>query len=195
MHDLSQFGQRMRQLRQQRHISQRALAETAGMAVSYLTKVENGKASPTLGTLMKLADALGITLVELLTTPTPVSDRLTVVPVAEMPVVDDGDKRWRYLFPHHPRIKVIITDEVYQPHTLHAEVEKHPHDICGVVLSGVLSVEIPTSATVTVQTGEAYYLRAGTPHISRNTTDEPLHLLIVELPDTRVDAGVGINNA
>ncbi len=91
--------------------------QSAGIAVSFLSKVEAGNASPTLATLMKLAGALGMTLIELLSPPSPPPDNLTIIPPEQMKVVDDGERCWQYLLPNHPRIRAIFTDEVYRPRT------------------------------------------------------------------------------
>lgn len=104
-----------------------------------------------------------------------------------MKVVDDGERRWQYLLPNHPRIRAIFTDEVYQPRTKHAEVEQYPHDICGVVLDGLLTLEIPGHPALSVPSGEAFYIKAGTPHTAHNTTDVPVHLISVELLNTQAD--------
>jgi transcriptional regulator with XRE-family HTH domain len=186
MEDLTHFGEQLRARRQRRHLSQRALAQAAGLAVSFIAKVEAGQASPTLATLMKLAEALGLTVVELLSPPAPPPETITIVPTAQMQCVDDGDKRWRFLFPNHPSIHVVMTDELYQPQTRHIELEQHPHDICGVVLSGELTLEAPPAPPRQAQSGEAFYIKAGTPHRSWNATDAPLHLISVELLKTEL---------
>jgi len=188
MTDFAFFGSHLRALREQRKLSQRALALSAGIAVSFLSKVEAGKASPTLATLMKLAEALGMTVIELLSPPSPPPENLTVIPTEQMQVIDDGERRWQYLLPNHPRIRAVFTNEVYQPRTQHTELEHYPHDICGVVLEGLLTLEIPGHAPVAVQSGEAFYIKAGTPHVARNTTEAPVHLISIELLNTQADA-------
>lgn len=51
--------------REHRGSSVKALAEKAGIAPSYLSQIETGKRDGTLETLKKLADALGVALVDL----------------------------------------------------------------------------------------------------------------------------------
>jgi transcriptional regulator with XRE-family HTH domain len=55
-----------KRIRQQNGISLRALATRAEMSYTYLCNVENGKADPSLSTLRKVAKALGVTLIDLL---------------------------------------------------------------------------------------------------------------------------------
>jgi transcriptional regulator with XRE-family HTH domain len=58
-------GRRIQQLRLESRITQRELGETTGLAVSYLSRVENGRLTPTLPTLTKIAGALSVPLTAL----------------------------------------------------------------------------------------------------------------------------------
>lgn len=53
------FGVTIRFARERRSLSQEALAELAGLSRNFLGDIERGKASPTLETMWKLAEALG----------------------------------------------------------------------------------------------------------------------------------------
>jgi transcriptional regulator with XRE-family HTH domain len=57
---------RLRKLRKGRGMSQRELAERAGISREYLTRLEAAQQDPTLGTLEKLAKALGVRMTRLL---------------------------------------------------------------------------------------------------------------------------------
>ena len=59
-----QLGARILQARSQREISQTELARRAGLAASYLSRIENGKFDPRPKTLRKIAGALGIPVAE-----------------------------------------------------------------------------------------------------------------------------------
>jgi quercetin dioxygenase-like cupin family protein/DNA-binding XRE family transcriptional regulator len=54
----------IRQLRVRRHVSLRAFAVQTGFSPSFISQLENGQVSPSLGSLQKIADALGVTLGE-----------------------------------------------------------------------------------------------------------------------------------
>jgi transcriptional regulator with XRE-family HTH domain len=58
-------GRKIHQLRSESHITQRELGEVTGLAVSYLSRVENGRLTPTVPTLTKIADALSVPLTAL----------------------------------------------------------------------------------------------------------------------------------
>jgi len=62
------LGSRLRELRQERGQTLRALAEAAGVDFTYLSKIENGRAGyiPGADTIRDLAQALGVDALELL---------------------------------------------------------------------------------------------------------------------------------
>lgn len=55
-------GERLRELREARNISMRALATRSGLSANALSMIERGRASPSVSTLYKLADALGVSI-------------------------------------------------------------------------------------------------------------------------------------
>lgn len=55
-----QVAGQVRDIRRSRHLSQRQLAGRMNVPRTYISKIENGKAIPTLGSLERLALALGV---------------------------------------------------------------------------------------------------------------------------------------
>lgn len=62
---LERFGDRIRELRHQRRLSQEDLAERAGLHRTYIGFVERAERNPTLKTMEKLARGLDVSLAEL----------------------------------------------------------------------------------------------------------------------------------
>ena len=60
-----QVATQVRDTRKARHLSQRQLAGRMQVPRTYISKIENGKAIPTLGSLQRLALALGVDLCQL----------------------------------------------------------------------------------------------------------------------------------
>ena len=56
------IGERLRELREARNISMRALASRSGLSANALSMIERNKASPSVSTLYKLAEALGVSI-------------------------------------------------------------------------------------------------------------------------------------
>src|SRR5258708_32310248 len=56
------LGNSLRFLREQQGISLRALAERTGFSASFLSQIENGQCSPSISSMEKIANALGVTL-------------------------------------------------------------------------------------------------------------------------------------
>jgi len=60
-----QVAGQVRDIRRARHLSQRQLAGRMQVPRTYISKIENGKAIPTLGSLERLALALGVDMSQL----------------------------------------------------------------------------------------------------------------------------------
>ncbi|MCG8512249.1 MAG: XRE family transcriptional regulator [Rhodospirillales bacterium] len=63
--NLIQLSQRIRKFRNRRGYTLEQVAEASGLTRSYLSKVENFRVTPSLATLSKLGEALGVTVAEL----------------------------------------------------------------------------------------------------------------------------------
>lgn len=60
------FGKQLRKLREERKLTQEALADKAGMHFTYIGQIERGVRNPSLINLHKLAKALRVSAGELL---------------------------------------------------------------------------------------------------------------------------------
>lgn len=69
-------GIRLRQLREGRKVSMRALSQMSGLSANALSMIERGKTSPSVSTLYRLADALGVPVTDFFS---PESSRKKVV--------------------------------------------------------------------------------------------------------------------
>jgi XRE family transcriptional regulator, regulator of sulfur utilization len=75
---LPDLGVRLRNARQERSLSLRALAETTGFSASFLSQVELGQTSPSLASLFRICEALDVDLAKLLQTPQASSEPVVV---------------------------------------------------------------------------------------------------------------------
>jgi transcriptional regulator with XRE-family HTH domain len=58
------IGEHIRRLRSDRRLSVRGIAAQTGFSPSFISQLENGQVSPSLGSLHKIAEALGVSLGE-----------------------------------------------------------------------------------------------------------------------------------
>lgn len=78
---LDAVGPRLKQLRQRRDITLSDLADETGISVSTLSRLEAGLRLPTLGQLLPLARAYGVTLDELVDAPPTGDPRINLRPI------------------------------------------------------------------------------------------------------------------
>jgi transcriptional regulator with XRE-family HTH domain len=67
--ELIDFGRRLKELRDERCLTQERLAELAGLERTYISQAEQGRRNTTLLTMQRLAAALDVQLTELLAPP------------------------------------------------------------------------------------------------------------------------------
>lgn len=68
----AKLGQLIRKCRQQRNMTLKELCDNAGISVGYLSQVERGNATPSLGTLAQISHTLGLGLDYFVARPKPV---------------------------------------------------------------------------------------------------------------------------
>lgn len=174
----SNVGGRIRDQRKKLGLSLRACAVRAGVAPSFLSKVESGRAAPTIMTLQKIVEALGLDLGVFFTQPDhdPESVRI-VFPTAQMNMASDVDRMWRFAFPGRRDIKVAMAYEEYLPQTRRIEWERHRGDVYGIVIQGELTLELEAGQIHKARKGDAFVIPAGMEHMTRN--DGPRKLVLV----------------
>lgn len=173
---------KLKQLREDKNLSMRELAYRSELSVSLISKVEAGKISPTVMTLQKILNGLDVDLYDFLIEKSAVdiSDQI-VFAKSEMAVSEDDEHSWYYAFPKHPNIKMELTYEEYQPHTNVLERESHKNDICGIVVSGELTLDVLGKGTYVAKKGDAFYLKAGESHVSRNDSNKILKVIAAQV--------------
>lgn len=62
----AKLGQNMKRIRAKKKMSQGDIARALEVDRGYISNIENGKKNPTLSTITKIADALGVSADELL---------------------------------------------------------------------------------------------------------------------------------
>lgn len=149
---LRAIGARVRELRLQRGLTLHGVSELTGLSPSLMSLVERGKTSPSIGTLVAVAHALGVHMADLV--PGSPNDRESpVLRQADQPVFStlEGVTR-RVLRDDRLRgLEIAINEYVSGGRSAERELH-HTGFEYGVVLEGELTVEVE---------GESHLLKAG----------------------------------
>jgi transcriptional regulator with XRE-family HTH domain len=148
---IESVGARMRAAREALGLSIRDISVATGLSVSMVSLVERGKASPSVGTIVAISDALGISMAGLFAAgPPPASP---VVRRSEQRVHTTADGMTRRMVVSEPSLGIEISEHEYEPRGESAPVATHHSGYeCGLVVSGSLTVEVD---------GEEHLLRSG----------------------------------
>jgi transcriptional regulator with XRE-family HTH domain len=139
---LANIGSRIREARQLRGLTLNAIAGVSGLSPSMLSLVERGKASPSIGSLIVIANALRISMSDLVADSERREDKV-VVHAADAPIVETAKHVVRRLLreDRDPGISIALNE--YAPHTGSAERPiSHFGFEYGFVLEGQLSVNV-----------------------------------------------------
>ena len=178
--DVGNIGAKLKALREQRRLSMRELASLADLSVSFISKIESGKSSPTVMSLDKILDAMDVDLYEFFfNKPSGNPADQVHFPQEQMALSRDPEHVWFHAFPKHHDIKMKLTYEEVHPKTRLRERELHKGDICGFIIEGELTMELPGDGVHRIVAGDAFYVRAGRPHVASNESDKVLKIVSV----------------
>ena len=94
-----EIGQKLRELREQKHLSQGDIGKKAGLLQCFVSRVERGRTIPNVETLEKFASELGIPLYRLFTAGEPIS-------VPKLPLAT-GESARHTQGKHHPDLRLL----------------------------------------------------------------------------------------
>ena len=82
-----EVGATLQKLRQARNLTLEDLSRSAGVSKSMLSQIEREKANPTIAVTWRLANALGVSIGELLSAETPKGESIRVLDAHELPTL------------------------------------------------------------------------------------------------------------
>jgi transcriptional regulator with XRE-family HTH domain len=190
------IGDRLREVRNARGLSLRAMAARLGVSASLISQVETGRARPSVRTLYAIAAELGISLDELLFSDArPATDEagaaggepgaIPEIRLPADPVQRAGDRTairlasgvvWERLTTASiPNVDFLhVTYEVGGASSPEHEFQRHSGQEWGYVVSGRLGVTIGFDEVV-LGPGDSIAFDSTTPHRLANVGDEPVH--------------------
>jgi transcriptional regulator with XRE-family HTH domain len=177
------LGARLRTARTRRGLSMRELAARSGVSVSFLSRIEGGKASPTIATIRKLLSTLEITTDDFFRDARGRGDaRVLVFGRHTMPTVVREGVRRVVALPSRPPDGAEVLYEELAPGAILEESPGLTVDLCGYVICGLLGIEVAGRETVRAGNDDAFFVPAHVEHRTRNVGDVPTRLLRVKLP-------------
>lgn len=187
---LRQVGARIRMARMRRRMTLVRVSRATGLTPSMLSMVERGVATPSIGALMAISDALKVPMASLFG---PVLQATTrgspVVRRARQPVMNTGRGAQRRLVMRDPAQNIELAENTYLPGASSADRPLHHLGReLGVVLSGRLQVEAGGQRYL-LRRGDAILLDSSIPHRFTNIGREVVRTLWVNVHGNRWSKG------
>jgi transcriptional regulator with XRE-family HTH domain len=178
------LGEKVRLLRKEKNLSLRSLAKDVGVTASFLSQVERGLADPSLGTLRKIAEMLGVPVFELLLEDEPTS-----------PIVRK-DERVRIQVKGSPATLELLVPNLKQKmeimlcrtrsHEANLNYNTplpHPTEECIFVLQGKMEIQL-AKETHTLNEGDSIYFKGVLLESFRAIGDQELVFISAITPPT-----------
>ena len=180
-------------LRRRREMTLEKLAELTSMDKGYLSRIERGQKSPSVGTLLKIAEALGVQVSQLFGEVTS-DDAITVVrrsTYVAIPSGEPSDAFLQILLPanRQRRMSAFLVEPGIELDTRQSD---HPGDEMLYVLQGSIEIIFP-DRMIQLFTGDCIHFDGHLRHRLRRVDGKPARALIIvaqDLPKQRVSAKV-----
>ncbi|PZU57235.1 MAG: aldehyde dehydrogenase [Sphingobium sp.] len=166
----NEVGIRLRAVRQREGLSQRALAKRAGVPSSTVSLIESGHTNPSVGSLKRLLDCIGMSLGDFFNLDLKAESQV-FFRADELVEISRGKVNYRQVgLPGASSIQIL--HEVYQPGSDSGRVMlTHDGDEGGIVITGRLEVTVGDQVRV-LKAGDAYLFSSRVPHRFRNVGDD-----------------------
>ncbi|MGA2629382.1 MAG: cupin domain-containing protein [Terriglobia bacterium] len=173
-------GIRLRNLRLRRHLALAAVSKATGISVSFLSAVERGQMSASVGTLRKLARFYEVSILSLFN---PSDANPHRVRPAERKMLDAGEG---------VRMELLAWgNTVMEPHLFRVapgagsgEAYAHEGEEFLFLLRGQLDISLDDGESFKLRPGDSFYFESSTPHRWSNPGQEETWILWVNTPPT-----------
>lgn len=178
------IGDRMKELRQRRKLTVRAVALRSGVSHSSISLIERDMISPSLDTLHAVLDALGTTLSGFFLDLHAVSPPIPFCRAADMAEIGRPDAiSYRVIGTGFPSRSMLMLHETYAPGADTGEAFSHSAQEGGLVIRGSVEVTV-AGRTAVLQPGDGYYFDSREPHRFRNVSQEQSEIVSAITPPT-----------
>ncbi len=160
-------GARLKALRVKSGLTQRDLAAKAGVTNGMISMIEQNKHSPSVATLNRLTDALGLGFAEFFSIALPEMPRVFYARTELVPLTE-GKVRFFVVAAERSEKAVQILHEVYEPGgDTGVTMLTHRGEEGGLVIEGEIELTVGEQRRV-LGPGDAYYFESTIPHRFRN---------------------------
>jgi len=178
------LGKKIQKLRKEKKLTLRQLSKESGCSLGFLSQVERDLVSPTIASLRKISDALGVNVIHFF---------------------DDSISSQRIVVKKNERNKMVnpkskVTYELLRPQFSETELEalfmhlepgaysgneSHTHngEEFVIVLKGKIEIQVNNEIFI-LEEGDSAVYKSNHPHSWRNPTDEVTEVLWVNHPPT-----------
>ncbi|WP_341862147.1 cupin domain-containing protein [Gymnodinialimonas sp. 57CJ19] len=168
------LGALIRKRRKQLDLTLQALCDAAGLSVGYLSQVERGQSTPSLGTLAQIAQALSVGLEYFITTPKP-SDSLTRAGARPQFSIDGSSIMYESVCADFPGAE-LSSYILHVPAGYASEVVSHEGEEIIFLLDGEITQTLG-GQTFILQQGDSLHYTGSTPHSWSNETQSTTRIL------------------
>lgn len=176
----SMIGRSLRAARQRAELTMDALAERSGVSQPHLSQMENGRVSPSINTLYRLANALGISPQQLL--PDVAGTEQLVIrrdSVPPTPIVDSPTAASARVLVGSPDKMLQVQEVTAQPGQDLGEWFQHEGEEFVHVMAGSIEVQLLGRPAEVLETGDSIWYSSVVEHRWKLIAEAPAHLLVI----------------
>jgi transcriptional regulator with XRE-family HTH domain len=176
-------GGKLKHARLLKGMTLKQVAKAAGCSESLLSKVENGRAYPSLPTLHRIAISLDTNVAALLASGGDASAVVFYPDERRAAAIDADGIRLERLFPHQDGNLLESTIHMVAPGASNEGAIIHQGEELGYILEGEIEL-IVGGKIYPAPSGTSFHFRSEIPHGYRNASDRPARVLWVSTPPT-----------
>jgi len=177
------MGERLRQLRHERGLTLRDVAQRAGLAVSTVSKVERGLMAPTYDRFSQLAEGLGVDIAELFSQEGSrfQPGEVAIARLGQFRVHETENYLYEMLFPDlWGKAMTPMMGNLRPFEMMHFEqFVSHPGEEFLLVLEGSVTVHLEERSPVRLEKGESLYFDSRRGHVYASSGKDDARILVV----------------
>ena len=174
-----QIGEKIKELRIRNGLTQEELADRAELSKGFISQLERGQVSPSVGTLLDLIECLGTTASDFFKETE--EEQIVFSENGFFEKVDDVGNQIQWIVPTAQKYQMEPLLVVMQPHQSLDEDKPHDGEEFGYVISGKLNLYLGDQV-YHVKSGESFYYPAKRKHRIENPGNRPAKFIWVSTP-------------